>query len=139
MMVQEFDMETFPNNELLDFVTSVAKLRAHLAGDSAGTALMEDALKKLCMYYGSDPVARPARHVIANVLAAHPHLHHKETRVEDWGFEVAVSCDNCGLQEKHKVVKGTVDIAAALMLGKHEGCKPKLRVELDDRTSRVIN
>jgi hypothetical protein len=132
-------MEQFPNKEFLEFVTSVAKLREHLAADPAGTALMEDALNNLCLYYGSDPVARPARHVIQNVLAAHPHLHHTETRATKATFDVVVSCDNCGQQEKHNVVRGTVDIAAALMLGKHEGCKPKLRVELDERTSRVIN
>jgi hypothetical protein len=114
-----------PHAELLDLMQAVAHLRHHLSEDATGTALMEEALNALCRYYKSDPIAREGRHVIQNVLAQHPHLHHSETRVADWGFEVTVSCDTCGGEEKSEVVNGVVDIAAALMLGRHESCKPK--------------
>jgi hypothetical protein len=117
-------MESVPHKELQDFLVSVAKLRQHLASDSVGAALVEDALNKLCRYYKSDQVARESHYVIQNILNKSPHLHHTETRVEEWGYEVVVSCDNCGQQEKHSVVSSAVDIAAALMLGKHEGCIP---------------
>jgi len=113
------------HKEFQDLILAVAKLRAHLATDSVGLALSEDAINKVCRYYNSDPMSRPAQYVIQNILGQHPHLHHKETRVAEWGFEVVVTCDNCGQEEKHEVVNGTVDVAAALMLGKHEACKPK--------------
>ena len=125
-------------SELLEFFTSIATLRAHLAGDSDGIALMEDALNKLCRYYNSDPVARGGRYVIQNILGQHPHLHCRETRVADWGFEVVVSCDNCGKQESHQVVNGAVDIATAVMLGRHESCKPTARA-LAAECSSIVN
>lgn len=115
------------NKELQELFIAVAKLRDHVAGDSKGDALVTDALNSLCRYYNSDPIARAGNYVIGNVLANHPHLHHTETPVEDWGFEVAVSCDNCGEKEKHIVIKDAVDVAAALTLGKHAGCKPMKR------------
>jgi hypothetical protein len=118
-------MATTPQPELLEFMQAVAKLRQHVAADPKGTALVTDALNKLCRYYNSDPIARQGRYVIQNVLGQHPHIHHSEKRIADWGFEIVVNCDNCGEEEKHEVVNGVVDIAAALMLGKHEDCKPK--------------
>ena len=128
-----------PQKEFQEFVLAVAKLREHLAADSVGTALTEDALNKLCRYYNSDPIARPAQYVIQNILGQHPHLHHKETRVAEWGFEVVVTCDNCGQEEKHEVVSSAVDVAAALMLGKHEGCKPKPPVVEHRNFSHRVN
>jgi hypothetical protein len=125
------------HKEFQDLVLAVAKLREHLAADSVGTALSEDALNKLCRYYNSDPVARAGQYAIRNILGQHPHLHHAETRVAEWGFEVVVSCDNCGQEEKHEVVNSAVDIAAALMLGKHEGCKPKPRIQENKHYSSV--
>jgi hypothetical protein len=115
-------MESAPHKELQDFMLSVAKLSQHLAADSVGTDLMQDALNKLCRYYKSDQVAREGRYVIQNILGKNPHLHHTETRVGEWGYEVVVSCDNCGQQEKHSVVNSAADITAALMLGKHDAC-----------------
>lgn len=132
-------METIPQKEFQDFLLSVAKLRNHVAADSVGTALMEDALNKLCRYYNSDPVARAGRYVIQNVLNQHPHLHHTETRVADWGFEFVVSCDNCGKQETHQVVNSAVDIASALMLGRHEACRPRMVIEPTKRSTHVVN
>ncbi len=119
--------------EFQDFILSVFKLREHLAADANGTALMEDVLNKLCSYYNSDPVARAGRYVIQNILRQHPHLHYSETRVTEWGFEVVVSCDNCGQRETHRVVNCTVDVVAAVTLSKHEPCK-KLhrRLQLGD-------
>jgi len=117
------------NSEFLEFCAALAKLRLHLAADPSGTALMEDAFNKLCRHYNSDQVARAGRFVIANILGQHPHLHYCETPVEDWGFEVVVSCDNCEEQETHRVVKHAVDIAAAVYLVKHEGCRPKPRFQ----------
>jgi hypothetical protein len=122
-------MTTLPSQELQDFLLAVTKLREHLAADSKGTALMNDTLNKLCLYYKSDPIAREGRYLIQNSLGLHPHLHCAETRVAEWGFEIVVSCDNCGEQEKHRVVNSAVDIATALMLGRHEECKPKRIVE----------
>lgn len=128
-----------PQPELLDFMLAVSHLRQHLSGDAVGTALMEEALNSLCRYYKSDPIAREGRYVIQNVLAQHPHLHHSEERVAEWGFEVTVSCDNCGGEEKAEVVSGVVDIAAALMLGKHEACKPKRKPIVVNAQSSHIN
>jgi hypothetical protein len=139
IMGQEFNMNTVPHEEFQDFILSVAKLRQHLVADPEGTALMEDALNTLCRYYNSDPVARAGRYLIQNVLSQHPHLHHTETRVADWGFEFVVSCDNCGKQETHKVVNSAVDIASALMLGKHEACKPKLVIEPNKHSPYLVN
>ena len=116
-----------PRTEFQDFVLAISKLREHLAADATGTALMEDALNKLYRHYNSDPVARAGRYVIQNMLGQYRHLHYTETRVAEWGFEVVVSCENCGKQEKHQVVNSAVDITAAAMLGKHETCKPKAR------------
>lgn len=127
------------HEEFQDLILAVAKLREHLATDSVGTALSEDVLNKLCRYYNSDPVARAGQDVIRNILGKHPHLHHKETRVAEWGFEVVVSCDNCGQEERHEVVNGTVDVAAALMLGKHEACKPKPPVAEHRNYSHSVN
>jgi len=127
------------HQEFQDLVLAVAKLREHLATDSVGTALSEDAINKVCRYYNSDPIAREGRYAIQNILGEHPHLHHAETRVADWGFEVVVTCDNCGQEEKHEVVNSVADIAAALMLGKHEGCKPKPRVVEHRNFSHRVN
>jgi len=119
--------------EFQDFILSVFKLREHLVADADGTALMEDALNKLCRYYNSDSIARAGRYVIRNILNHHPHLHYTETRVTEWGFEVVVSCDNCGRRETHCVVNCAVDVVAARTLSKHETCK-KLhrRLQLGD-------
>jgi len=119
---------TTPPKELQDFLLSVSKLRQHLAADADGTALVEEALNNLCRYYNSDAIARAGRYVIQNTLSQHPHLHSTETRVADWGFEVSVSCDNCGKQEAHRVVNHAVDIATAILLGKHETCEPKSHI-----------
>jgi hypothetical protein len=136
---QEFNMGTDSQKEFQDFLLSVAKLRQHHAADSVGTALTEDAFNALCRYYNSDPVARPAQYVIQNILGQHPHLNHTETRVAEWGFEVVVSCDKCGQEEKHEVVSSAVDVATALLLGKHEGCKPKPRLEENQHFSHRVN
>jgi hypothetical protein len=122
------------------FFLAVFKLRQHLAKDATGTALMEDALNKLCLHYNSDPVARGGRVIIQNALNSHPHIHLTETRVAKWGFQVAVSCDNCGQQESHQVVNSGVDIATAIMVGKHEACKPKPRIVVPEpSTNHVVN
>jgi hypothetical protein len=118
---------------------SVSKLREHLSQDATGVALMEDVLDKVCLHYNSEPVARGGRHIIQNALNQHPHLHLTETRIAKWGFLIAVSCDNCGQQESHQVVNSGVDIATALMLGKHEACKPKPRIVVAEPLSHVIN
>ena len=62
---------------------------------------MQDALNKLCRYYKSDQIAE-GRYVIQNILGKNPHLHHTETRVGEWGYEIVVSCDNCGQQETQR-------------------------------------
>lgn len=128
-----------PQSELLEFLTAVAKLRQHLRADSNGTALVDDALNKLCRYYNSDPVSRHGRYVIGNMLNRYPHLHHSETPVEDWGFEVTVSCDHCGHKESHRVIRSAVDIAAALMVGRHEECKPKPSAPGSSHSTRSVN
>jgi hypothetical protein len=131
---------TQPFPELLDFMASISKLRSHLQADSEGTALMEDALNKLCIYYKSDPIAREGRYVIQNMLGSHPYLHYTETRVANWGFEVVVSCDNCGREEKHRVVNPAVDIVAAALLTKHESCKPKPKpIVINETPSGTVN
>jgi hypothetical protein len=107
-------MMSEPQKEFQEFVMSLAKLRAHLAGDPEAVVLMQDAMNKLCRYYNSDTVARAGRHVIQNILAQHPHLHFTETSIENWGFEFVVTCDNCGQEEAHRVVKSAVDVGAAL-------------------------
>lgn len=132
-------MATDPNKEFQEFILSVSKLREHLAADSDATALVEDALNKLCRYYNSDPVARAGRHVIQNILGLHSHVHSTETRVADWGFEVRVSCDNCGKEETHRVVNSAVDVATAVMLGKHEACKARPRIAEIKHFPHLIN
>jgi hypothetical protein len=127
------------HKEFQEFILAVSKLREHLVADAPGTALVEDALNKLCRYYNSDPIAREGRYVIQNILSQHPHLHSKDTRVADWGYEVVVSCDNCGAEEKHQVVNSVVDIATALYLGKHEACKPKPRIAETKHFPPVVN
>ncbi len=128
-----------PNKEFQDFILSVSKLREHLAADADATALMQDALNKLCRYYNSDPIARAGRYVIENTLGLHAHLHCTEKRVADWGFEVTISCDNCGQQEKHQVANHAVDVATAVMLGKHEACKPKPRIPDIEHFPHLVN
>lgn len=132
-------MAAHPHKEFQDLVLSVSKVREHLAPDSDGTALMEDALNKLCRYYNSDPIAREGRYLIQTILGLHPHLHCTETRVAEWGFEVLVSCDNCGQQETHRVVNSAVDIATALLLGNHEACKPKPRIPDTELFPHTVN
>ena len=124
-------LATQPNKELRDFLRSFGKLRMHLVADLEGKALLTNALSSLCCYYNSDSVAG-GRLVIKDVLNKHPHLHCAETRVENRGFEVSVSCDNCGKAETTShVARYAVDIAAAVMLGMHAACKPANR---KDRT-----
>jgi hypothetical protein len=128
-----------PTEKMQEFMASLAKLRIHLAGDEKGTTLVNDTLNSLCQYYKSDPVAREGRYVIENILRQHPHLHSKDARVADWGYEVVVSCDNCGAEEKHQVVNSAVDIATALYLGKHETCKPKPPIQIIENRSTLVN
>lgn len=120
-------------------ITSIGRLRQHLADDSQGLSLVNEALDSLCRYYKSDPVAREGRYLIENILRQHAHLHASDTRVADWGYELNVSCDNCGAEEKHRVVNSAVDIATALYLGKHEACKPKPPVRLVENPSKLVN
>ena len=128
-----------PTEKLQEFMAALSKLRIHLAGDSEGTALVDETLNSLCRYYKSDPVAREGRYLIENILGQHPHLHTTDTRVADWGYEVVISCDNCGTEEKHRVVNSAVDIAIALYLGKHEACKPKPPIQIIEHPSTLVN
>jgi len=127
------------HERLDEFIILLSKLRQHLAGDPQGIALLNDTLDSLCRYYKSDPVAREGRYLIENILGQHPHLHTTDTRVADWGYEVVISCDNCGTVEKHRVVNSAVDIAIALYLGKHEACKPEPPIQMIENPSTLIN
>ena len=114
-----------PSKEFQQFVRSLSKLSQHLAADSIGITLTEDALNQLCAYYSSAPAARAGRPVIQSFLSEHPYLHRTESRVAEWGFEVVISCDRCGQQETRRVASYAVDVVTAVMLGKHEACKPR--------------
>jgi hypothetical protein len=114
-----------PSKEVQQFLGSISRLSQHLAADSMGITLTEDVLNKLCAYYSSAPAARAGRPVIQDLLGQHPYLHRTESRVAEWGFEVVISCDRCGKQETRRVASCAVDVLTAVMLGKHEACKPE--------------
>jgi hypothetical protein len=90
-----------------------------------GITLTEDALNTLCAYYSSAPAALAGRPVIHDFLGLHPYLHRTESRVAEWGFEVVISCDGCRQRQTRRVASCAIDIATAVMLGKHEACKPE--------------